>query len=544
MGLRSDSSLWFNLPGIVAAWQPVRAPGPTLARYNMANGGDNRYKATQVGTVNWNGYAGWIFSANINNYFTTDVIAMSGWSLFCRFSNSTSSADVLCGSYDGAALRFYVAGLWNNAKNLYGNGGLVQAGANTEGVIAVAGQQGYANGLPVGSEISAWSGTNTRKFYIGCYNESGTAKYPVNGNIQCIVIYERVLSPAEVWQASRQMAYCNVNPDWSAWGRRREWFYLAPTASSSYDDAASLGRTDAISQLANLVIDVEISGYGVFAESVGLSRLAGVSESGLLELAGLLSLGRTAGVDLAGLLELSGSLSLGRLAGLDASSLAVLGETISLGREAGISASGLLSIQTALDLSRLLGIATSFGAMTYNESLSLGRVNGVTLLGWLTMGMNISLGKSLAADFIGGMALEGALILSNSRGIDLAVDKKLYETVNLARNVGISETALQILVGAISLGRQAGISVLGLVEMAAAVMLGYQVGITETSIGNLFSDVDLSRIMGISDVLTVITAVITAITRIYRVPAEARGYAPVYDRSYLVPIDRRVLEAV
>ena len=40
MPLRSDSTLWFNLPGVVAAYQPVRAPGPLLARFNMAHGGN------------------------------------------------------------------------------------------------------------------------------------------------------------------------------------------------------------------------------------------------------------------------------------------------------------------------------------------------------------------------------------------------------------------------------------------------------------------------------------------------------------------------
>jgi hypothetical protein len=30
-----------------------------------------------------------------------------------------------------------------------------------------------------------------------------------------------------MWTASRQMAYCDVNPDWNVWARRRQW-YLAP----------------------------------------------------------------------------------------------------------------------------------------------------------------------------------------------------------------------------------------------------------------------------------------------------------------------------
>jgi hypothetical protein len=61
--------------------------------------------------------------------------------------------------------------------------------------------------------------------YVGAYNLGGTTTSPLAGNIQALAVYARTLSPAEVWTASRQMQYCDVNDEWSAWARRRQWYY-------------------------------------------------------------------------------------------------------------------------------------------------------------------------------------------------------------------------------------------------------------------------------------------------------------------------------
>lgn len=235
--VRQDSALWYNLAGVVAAYQPVRAPGPLMARYNQARGGENKYRAEEpTGLPTWSAAIGWKFNntAPIKHY-TTSLIVSSGWSMFVRFSGeSAADVGVLAGSFDGAALRFYVAGAYSgiSGKNLYANGGIKFDGSSSlSGVIGIAGQQGYLNGVADGTALNAWNGTNTRTFYIGCLNQSGTATDATNGYIQSLAVYARVLSKYEILSVSRQMQYCDVNPDWSAWGRRRQWFYLAATAS-------------------------------------------------------------------------------------------------------------------------------------------------------------------------------------------------------------------------------------------------------------------------------------------------------------------------
>jgi hypothetical protein len=95
------------------------------------------------------------------------------------------------------------------------------------GVLAYAGKATYRNGLSDGT-ISGAANTNTKTLLLGCYN--GPAGY-FTGKIQTVVIASRTLSPAEMWLASRQVAYCEQNPDWNAWARRRRYFY-APSAAA------------------------------------------------------------------------------------------------------------------------------------------------------------------------------------------------------------------------------------------------------------------------------------------------------------------------
>lgn len=244
MGLHGDPKLWFNSPGIVAAWQPVRAPGPTLARYNQANGGSNQYKATDGTAPTWAARTGWYFNGASSQYLNTGVTATNNqqWSMLVRFSGLVTTAQykILMGAYNSASpyQGILLSGHWDSLSVMYMNGGNVkvspQITTGGSGVLGLAGVQGYRNGLADGSAIGAVAGT----FYpirIGAGGiQTGNAAGHITGYIQAAVIYSRTLSAAEMWAVSRQMAYCDVNPDWSAWGRRRRWFYAAATAADLY----------------------------------------------------------------------------------------------------------------------------------------------------------------------------------------------------------------------------------------------------------------------------------------------------------------------
>jgi hypothetical protein len=65
--------------------------------------------------------------------------------------------------------------------------------------------------------------------FVGKGNSAG---WYSGTNMRAIAICARTLNAAELWSASRQMQYCDVNPDWSAWGRRRRWYYGPQVAAA------------------------------------------------------------------------------------------------------------------------------------------------------------------------------------------------------------------------------------------------------------------------------------------------------------------------
>lgn len=225
MPLRNDSSLAWNMSGCVAYYQPVMAPNPLLARYNQAQGGSARHKLTPVSTTpTYSPILGWG-----GGYWATGIVPEnSNWSMVLRYVVSGSST--FAGTYDVAkifnAQRFGTTLYFGNGT--YTNSGVV----DNAGTVAIAGRIGYIDGVAWGPIGADWSG-GTHDIYVGGINSGGTPTSPTAGYIAAIVICRRILSPAEVWHASRQMQYCDVNPDWSAWGRRRQWFYGPQVAAGA-----------------------------------------------------------------------------------------------------------------------------------------------------------------------------------------------------------------------------------------------------------------------------------------------------------------------
>ena len=275
---------------------------------------------------------------------------------------------------------------------------------------------------------------------------------------------------------------------------------LSPAGGNIYNDALSLEKTDAINQSGNLIIDAVI-GTGVleFSEQVSVSKFLDTEPTEELD------------------------------------------------------------IEAALNLAYVQGILTSLGASTYNLVIDLARASGLALSGWVDMGAQVILGKSLAIELLGGFVVTGAITLDRQAGISNSALKALSETMSLARVAGIDEAEMLTLAGAVSLARLAGmsevaqydlagavnlnriggISIGGIMTVEGALSLARWAGISESSIANLVDTVTLSRVLSISEVLEVFAAIITAVCRIYVVPAEDREYTPLDSLVYVVPAEDR-----
>ena len=78
-----SNAVWFNLPGIVAAYQPVACPGgPLLARINVSNEQrtPGRYAAVPVVAPGFDPGYGWDFNGS-TQVLATGIYPASGWSM-------------------------------------------------------------------------------------------------------------------------------------------------------------------------------------------------------------------------------------------------------------------------------------------------------------------------------------------------------------------------------------------------------------------------------------------------------------------------------
>lgn len=236
-----DPSLAWNLPGVVAYYQPVRAPGPQIARYNMAHGGDNRYKATDGVAPTWHGATGWGFNGS-TQYLRTYVVLPTGtqvpYSAIVRYSGAVFSGVLhyLFGALRYATTSTFGIGKYFAASHL--NGGVYSSIAAASGVYGLSYNEAYKDGNYKGA-ITAGAADFNLEIAIGCANynivpSSDISPYfYVACSIQAIAIWQRALSRAEMWYASRQMAYCDQNPDWNVWATRRRYWYAAQAGAAA-----------------------------------------------------------------------------------------------------------------------------------------------------------------------------------------------------------------------------------------------------------------------------------------------------------------------
>lgn len=246
MPRRRDPTLWFNVPGVVAAYQPVAAPDPLLARYNVGSDARmaGRYTAVPGVAPTWSSATGWMFNGS-TQYLRTGVVPFSSYSLFCQFKTIAGvNALVRLQGASGDTTSYF--GLYPNygGRAYYSNGYQVAAGVESsiaDGNMGVSGYTGYKNGVFAVSITAGGTIEPNLDLWFGCGHDPTGAVELWNGYIKAVVIISRVVSPSEAQFIARQMTYCHVNPDWSAWCRRRRYSYRAPVVIETGSARSALG---------------------------------------------------------------------------------------------------------------------------------------------------------------------------------------------------------------------------------------------------------------------------------------------------------------
>lgn len=198
---------WWKVAGktCLAAYQPKGAASLAASYVNLANPGT--YDAAPGVAPTWAAATGWAFNGG-TQYLDTGIVPASGWSMLVRYSTTFNYDAFLVGSTDGANAAFYLE-RWFVATHaiFYGNGG--SSGKynipNSYGVIGVAGNRGYCDGIDVGVTIPPWSGVTTYQIILGGRNNGGTLELRPS-TIAALIIYSAVLTAGEVATVSAVMA--------------------------------------------------------------------------------------------------------------------------------------------------------------------------------------------------------------------------------------------------------------------------------------------------------------------------------------------------
>lgn len=192
---------WWVVAGktCIAAYQPKGAADLAASYINLANPGT--YNAAPGVAPTFNAATGW--TSNGTQWLNTGVVPAAGYTAIVRFSGfPASTGKSIFGEYTSGARFDQSPG--HAAGVIFCAGGLVFSPPQmASGVLGVAGQQGYRDGIADGAAIPAWTATTALPIYL--LNRSGGDNI-ATASIQAFVVFSSTLTPAEVLAVSTAMA--------------------------------------------------------------------------------------------------------------------------------------------------------------------------------------------------------------------------------------------------------------------------------------------------------------------------------------------------
>ena len=190
---------WYD--GVAAAWQPKGAAN-LLASYLRIAGYDgyDNVDPDIIGAGVAPGFdisRGWIGGGGA--WLESGLYVSKSWTMLVRFANgiATPSTSALCGIYQSTTFRMYIQPYYTGVNVRYASASVInRAPGLTSGVLAIAGQQPYRNGVLDGAEIpDTWSGSAA--IPVGMLSWSnGDNAYP--GDILGIGFWDSILDAATI----------------------------------------------------------------------------------------------------------------------------------------------------------------------------------------------------------------------------------------------------------------------------------------------------------------------------------------------------------
>lgn len=233
------SPVWYDLPGVVAAYQFVGSPTITHA-YRNVNTVRASINALTAGVAPSHSYLGLYFNgstqyldtgllANWNEgrgRYDTSIIVRWAFASYPNINHRAVGAHYDPNQAFGAGKYYNGAAFNAQASGLGSTLATATIGVDASGAY-------YWNGAYIATAATASQGNSTQTLLIGASNNNaGAADHFWSGYIQAVLIANRYMTSGEFMMASHQMAFCEHNPAWNAWAPKRRYYYGALQAGA------------------------------------------------------------------------------------------------------------------------------------------------------------------------------------------------------------------------------------------------------------------------------------------------------------------------
>ena len=201
---------WWNhggkIAGCWAAYQPKGAASLAASYSDLTGNGND----AGVGVApDWDAINGWKFNGS-THYLTTTFIPETdqSQSMIVAFTNVTGADGCLVGVNSATNRRFWLLANNDGDECRYGNGYDPDVKPDiSAGVLAVAGDRGYRNGVVDTGVIGGYASPETPiPHTINIGRCPRTLSWYLAGYIQALAIYDVALSPGEVAVIAAAMA--------------------------------------------------------------------------------------------------------------------------------------------------------------------------------------------------------------------------------------------------------------------------------------------------------------------------------------------------
>lgn len=200
---------WWLSGAISAAdcYQAHQAKGAASLAASYSNLNDPGTHDAGVGVApDWDAGNGWKFNGT-NHYLTTTFQPDNDQSqtMIAQFTNF-SDPQMLAGAANAAGNIFALRPNHASGSVYYNGGVLVVAPSLTSGNTAIAGNQGYRDGVADGGAIAGYGGSCPYAVYIGCWNDAGSPTNYGAVYLQAYAIYTVTITAAQVAAVRAAMA--------------------------------------------------------------------------------------------------------------------------------------------------------------------------------------------------------------------------------------------------------------------------------------------------------------------------------------------------